>query len=113
MAELQLYPTFKGREYLRPMWISHPEAAVKVVSLITNILYTTPAQPDPNVIHLHHETLPTQVSDIKKIARKIADLDIDLKYISYGIEPEMQALIKLSHLPIGIAIFPSLAVDGC
>ena len=38
---------------------------------------------------------------------------IFLKYISYGIEPEMQALIKLSHLPIGIAIFPSLAVDGC
>ena len=43
---------------------------------------------------------------IKKIARKITDLDIYLKYISYGIEPELQALIKLSHLPIGIAIFP-------
>jgi len=51
----------------------------------------------------HH---PHQVSDIKKIARKITDLDIYLKYISYGIEPELQALIKLSYLPIGIAIFP-------
>ena len=50
---------------------------------------------------------PGQVSNIKAIANKItSDFGVILKYMSYGIEPALEAIINLEpHLPVGTAIF--------
>jgi hypothetical protein len=94
MEELGLYPTFT-KDFKRPMWMSHSDVSVKV------FVKTYSPKKVPN-----KKPTTSQVSHIKAIASKItSDFGVYLKYMSYGIEPALETIINLGHLPLGTAIF--------